>query len=209
MTLPRPPPVSVSEPRSLLSQGEVTEPPASPTTASRTSVRVAVVASGVAARCSAVAAARDGEAVPPYAGEELMSDAGADPTRIAHRDHVRPASRPSGRRGQPVVELGDQPVLAPAAEEGVDPAPGGSPRASLAARSRPRSSSGSRPTAAGGSSLRAVHPAPGTRPAPAATGGRPPAPRPSCPTATGAAGPDGWPRCRTCARDNHTPWRAS
>lgn len=86
---------------------------------------VAVVASGVAARCSAVAAARDGEAVPPYAGEELMSDAGADPMRKAHRDHVRPASRPSGRRGQPVVELGDQLVLAPAAEEGVDPGPWG------------------------------------------------------------------------------------
>ena len=85
----------------------------------------------------------------------------------------------------------------------------GSRRASPAMRSRPRPGSGSRPTAAGGSSPRAVHPAPGTRPARAATAGRPPTPRPSCPTGTGAPGPDGLPRRRTRARGNRTTRRAS
>jgi hypothetical protein len=66
---------------------------------------------------------------------------------------------------QPAVELGDQPVLAPAAEEGIDPGPCGEvPQASPATRSRPRPGSGSRPAVAGGSSPRAVRPAPGTRP---------------------------------------------
>lgn len=62
--------------------------------------------------------------------------------------------------------------------------------------SRRRPGNGPRPAVADGSSPRSVRPAPEARPARATMAARPPTPRPSCPTDTGAPDRDDRPRCR-------------